>query len=246
MLTTIHVQNLAVLKDVHLTELGPLTVLIGPPSSGKSTLLFALQLARAQLQGRLHSLLGPKESWGDLQSRDTTDPIHIDLTLAAGEVWSMHLDLRTGRAQTEGTDAAALHTLDALVLQECPEQGLDLRAVAALPEHLRSQGQALITTCSTWLADHLTLEEVVTMQQVAGFSHATRPSRSPSLRALVAQGDRPGDLWRQGLLDAATILPLETYLEDEDDVAEPDGSAGVDRRMTSEAIFTHLRRPVDP
>jgi predicted ATPase len=69
-------------------------------------------------------------------------------------------------------------------------------------DYARRGGQVLTSTHSPDLLSAATLEEVYWIEKRAGFSTIVRAADSEQLRALVAEGDTIGDLWKQGLLGA--------------------------------------------
>lgn len=73
------------------------------------------------------------------------------------------------------------------------------RIVRALRKYGERGGQVIIGTHSAELVDATELREVYWLEKRGGFSTIHRASDDELLRSLVLEGDRPGDLWRQGL-----------------------------------------------
>jgi predicted ATPase len=69
-------------------------------------------------------------------------------------------------------------------------------------DYARRGGQVLTSTHSPDLLNAATLDEVYWLEKHEGFSTVVRAAESEQLRALVAEGDTLGDLWKQGLLGA--------------------------------------------
>lgn len=66
-------------------------------------------------------------------------------------------------------------------------------------EYAQRGGQVFVSTHSPDFLNAVKLEEIYWLEKQNGFSTARRVSDSELLRHLVAEGDRPGMLWRQGL-----------------------------------------------
>ncbi|MBI4814658.1 MAG: AAA family ATPase [Deltaproteobacteria bacterium] len=94
-----------------------------------------------------------------------------------------------------------------LMLEE-PEHHFDARLLGHLVEDLRDYArrgsQVFLSTHSPELLDAVDLDEIIWFErQKDGFSKIYRPSDLPLLKNLVAEGDLPGVLWRQGVFEAA-------------------------------------------
>lgn len=66
-------------------------------------------------------------------------------------------------------------------------------------EYAQRGGQVFVSTHSPYFLNAVKLEEIYWLEKQNGFSTARRVSDSELLRRLVAEGDRPGTLWWQGL-----------------------------------------------
>ena len=69
-----------------------------------------------------------------------------------------------------------------------------------LRDYARRGGQVFVSTHSPDLLNGLDLEEIYCLSKQDGFSTARRASEDDLLERLVAEGDLPGALWKQGLL----------------------------------------------
>jgi predicted ATPase len=78
-----------------------------------------------------------------------------------------------------------------------PELAEEFRAYAA------RGGQVFVSTHSPEFLNGLDLGEIYCLSREDGFTRVRRASDSPLLRDLVAEGDSPGALWRQGLFEKA-------------------------------------------
>jgi predicted ATPase len=70
-------------------------------------------------------------------------------------------------------------------------------------DYARRGGQVFISTHSPEFLNSVRLEEIYWLVKRDGFSTARRASDSETLRNLVAEGDLPGTLWKQGLFEGA-------------------------------------------
>jgi len=66
-------------------------------------------------------------------------------------------------------------------------------------DYSRRGGQVFISTHSSELLNGLKLEEIFSIKKQSGFSTVHAAKDDPGLVGLVAEGDLPGALWRQGL-----------------------------------------------
>jgi predicted ATPase len=92
-----------------------------------------------------------------------------------------------------------------LLAVEEPENQLYPELLPELAEEFRDYanrgGQVFISSHSPDFLNALKLEEIYCLRKEAGFSQITKASDSENLCALVAGGDLPGYLWKQGLLE---------------------------------------------
>jgi len=92
-----------------------------------------------------------------------------------------------------------------LLAIEEPENQLYPELLPELAEEFRGYaergGQVFISTHSPDFLNALTLDEIYCLRKEQGFTSITRASDSDNLRALFDAGDRPGYLWKQGLLE---------------------------------------------
>jgi len=63
----------------------------------------------------------------------------------------------------------------------------------------RRGGQVMVSTHSPDLLNAVELDEIFWLEKHQGFTRVTRARDDEQLRALVAEGDLPGALWKQGL-----------------------------------------------
>jgi len=91
-----------------------------------------------------------------------------------------------------------------LLCVEEPENQLYPDLLLELSEEFRDYaqrgGQVLVSTHSPDFLNGAKLDEVFVLEKRDGFTTISRASDNELLRALVAEGDRPGTLWKQGLL----------------------------------------------
>jgi predicted ATPase len=70
-------------------------------------------------------------------------------------------------------------------------------------DYARRGGQVFVSTHSPEFLNGADLTEIYWLTKQAGFTTVQRASGSELLRSLVAEGDPPGALWRQGLFEGA-------------------------------------------
>lgn len=70
-------------------------------------------------------------------------------------------------------------------------------------DYARRGGQVFVSTHSPEFLNGATLDEVYWLVKRDGFTEVRRASSSTLLQDLVAAGDRPGTLWKQGLFEGA-------------------------------------------
>lgn len=89
-----------------------------------------------------------------------------------------------------------------LLCVEEPENQLYPTLLIALAEEFRQYaqrgGQVIVSTHSPDFLNALQLDEVFLLSKKAGFTSIRRAADDEQLRALVAEGDLPGSLWKQG------------------------------------------------
>jgi predicted ATPase len=68
-------------------------------------------------------------------------------------------------------------------------------------DYARRGGQVFVSTHSPEFLNGAKLEEIYWLVKQDGFTVVKRASESELLRNLVAQGDLPGSLWKQGLFE---------------------------------------------
>jgi len=68
-------------------------------------------------------------------------------------------------------------------------------------DYARRGGQVFVSTHSPEFLNGARLEEIYWLVKEGGFTTARRASESETLRNLVAEGDLPGALWKQGLFE---------------------------------------------
>jgi predicted ATPase len=90
-----------------------------------------------------------------------------------------------------------------LLCVEEPENQLYPDLLKELAEEFREYasrgGQVFITSHSPDFLNGAALDEIFWLEKRDGFTTITRASESEQLRALAAEGDLPGQLWKQGL-----------------------------------------------
>lgn len=94
-----------------------------------------------------------------------------------------------------------------LLAVEEPENQLYPELLRELVEEFRAYaergGQVFVSTHSPEFLDGLALDEIYWLEKRGGYSQVRRASESETLRNLIAEGDSPGTLWRQGLFEGA-------------------------------------------
>lgn len=70
-------------------------------------------------------------------------------------------------------------------------------------DYARRGGQVFVSTHSPDFLNSVQLDEIYWLVKRDGFTTVRRASESALLNNLVAEGDRPGTLWRQGLFEGA-------------------------------------------
>lgn len=101
------------------------------------------------------------------------------------------------------SSCSTIRNRDPLLAVEEPENQLYPILLHELAEEFREYaqrgGQVFVSTHSPDFLNAVKFEEIYWLEKQNGFSTARRVSDSELLRHLVAEGDRPGILWRQGL-----------------------------------------------
>ena len=96
-----------------------------------------------------------------------------------------------------------------LLAVEEPENQLYPELLAELAEEFRDYarrgGQVFVSTHSPDFLNGLELEEIFWLIKKDGFTTVRRASTSELLHGLVAEGDLPGALWKQGLFEGAGL-----------------------------------------
>lgn len=94
-----------------------------------------------------------------------------------------------------------------LLCVEEPENQLYPDLLVELAEEFREYaargGQVFITSHSPDFLNGAKLSEIYWLEKRSGFTTVTRASDSEQLKALVEEGDLPGQLWKQGLFKGA-------------------------------------------
>ena len=92
-----------------------------------------------------------------------------------------------------------------LLAIEEPENQLYPSLLEPLIEEFRgyaaSGGQVFVSTHSSEFLSGADLSEIYVLKKVKGFSSVYRPKDSNEIRSLIALGERPSSLWRQGLFE---------------------------------------------
>ena len=90
---------------------------------------------------------------------------------------------------------------------EEPENQLYPRLLSELVEEFRDYarrgGQVFVSTHSPEFINGASLEEIYWLEKKNGFAHVQRAADRDLLRRLIEEGDRPGELWKQGLFEGA-------------------------------------------
>ena len=96
-----------------------------------------------------------------------------------------------------------------LLAVEEPENQLYPQLLTELAEefrdYARSGGQVFVSTHSPDFLNGLKLDEIFWLLKKDGFTTVHRASGSDLLRRLVAEGDLPGALWKQGLFEGVGL-----------------------------------------
>jgi predicted ATPase len=96
-----------------------------------------------------------------------------------------------------------------LLAIEEPENQLYPALLAELVEEFRDYarrgGQVFVSTHSPEFLNHAKLDEIYWLVKDKGFATARHASDSELLRNLVAEGELPGSLWKQGLFEGAGL-----------------------------------------
>lgn len=97
-----------------------------------------------------------------------------------------------------------------LLAVEEPENQLYPTLMAELAEEFRAYaqrgGQVFVSTHSPDFLNAVELDEVYWLVKQDGFTIVHHASDSELLRELVAEGDLPGTLWKQGLFEGANVV----------------------------------------
>ena len=97
-----------------------------------------------------------------------------------------------------------------LLAVEEPENQLYPELLHELSEEFRDYarrgGQVFVSTHSPEFLNGVKLDEIIWLVKRGGFTTAQRASGNETLRNLVAEGELPGALWKQGLFEGAGLL----------------------------------------
>ncbi|MBC6991026.1 AAA family ATPase [Hymenobacter sp. BT491] len=80
-LTYLRIKNYRALRDVELRDLTPLTVFIGPNSSGKSTVLDALAFLAEAVSGNLQQAWEKRNRFAGMRTRGSDGPIEFEVKI---------------------------------------------------------------------------------------------------------------------------------------------------------------------
>jgi len=98
------------------------------------------------------------------------------------------------------------HPFPLLAVEE-PENHLYPELLQELAEEFRDYarrgGQVFVSTHSPEFLNGLTLDEIYWLSKKDGYSTIHRCAESEELKKLIAEGDKPGALWRQGVFSGA-------------------------------------------
>ena len=98
-----------------------------------------------------------------------------------------------------------------LLCVEEPENQLYPELLRGLAEEFRQYaergGQVFVSTHSPEFLNAIGLDEIFPLKKEDGFTSVGRAGQSELLRNLVAEGDLPGALWKQGLFEGVNALP---------------------------------------
>lgn len=83
--------------------------------------------------------------------------------------------------------------------------GLLYELIEEFRDYARRGGQVFVSTHSPDFINGAQLEEIYWLVKKDGFSEVRRASENQLLRNLVAEGDLPGALWKQGLFEGAGL-----------------------------------------
>ena len=83
-ITSLRVQNFRVLRDVSLPALTPLTVLVGPNNSGKSTLFDVFGFLNDSMTVGLRAAWEQRGRFRELRSRGAGGPVQLDIAYTTG------------------------------------------------------------------------------------------------------------------------------------------------------------------
>ena len=101
----IWIRNYRVFRDVKLTGLPPLAVVIGANGSGKSTLFDIFSFLKDALAGNVHSATAKRGGFRELVSRGQQGPIHISIGYQGNDerflLYLLRLVEREGRVEVE-------------------------------------------------------------------------------------------------------------------------------------------------
>lgn len=96
-----------------------------------------------------------------------------------------------------------------LLCVEEPENQLYPHLMGELAEEFREYslrgGQVLVSTHSPDFLDSVELDEIFWLAKEQGFTRIRRANEDETLKALVAEGDLPGQLWKQKLFKGANL-----------------------------------------
>lgn len=189
---SIEIRNYRCFRNIILGDLPRMTVIVGTNGSGKSTLFDVLTFLKDALAQNVATAVARRGGYHELVSRGQSGPIAITVKFreSGGRLATYRLELNSHIGGRVVVDSEVLSYRRGQYGR--PWHFVDFRG-----------GQVFVSTHSPDFLNGAELDEIFWLVKKDGFTSARRASGEGLLQNLIAEGDLPGALWRQGFFEGA-------------------------------------------
>lgn len=185
----IKIRNFRSLRRAELRNLPRLAVVVGANGSGKSTLFDVFTFLKDALTHNVGAAVARRGGYRELVSRGSDGTIKMFAYLILLYDPKPHPLLAVEEPEN----------------QLYPDLLLEL--VEEFRDYAKRGGQVFVSTHSSFFLNGTKLDEVFWLVKQDGFTEVRRAANQQLLKDLVAEGDKLGTLWRQGLFEGAGPSP---------------------------------------